>query len=341
MKRINPFLLIVLLLALAALLNVMVGAVNITPGMIGNVLAAAVQGKTAAVDPNGVYATILFKLRLPHMVLLMLVGAALSGSGAAYQGLFRNPLADPYLIGVASGAGLGAVAAMSIQWPYTPLGSFAIPMAAFLGATLAVGFVTLMARVGKTVPTTNLILAGVVVSSFCTAISSLLMINSGGELRRALVWLLGGSTMTGWMPVIAMLPYALIGLVVLLSLGHPLNVMQFGDEQAMQLGVPVARVRWLTVISATLATAAAVSFAGVIGFVGLIVPHLIRLLWGGDYRRILPLSLLGGAVLLLLTDAAARTLMAPQEIPVGIITSVLGAPFFLWLLRRSKSQNYW
>lgn len=341
LKHISPFALVVLLLVLAALLNVVVGAVNITPAMIGNVLAAAIQGKESALDPNGVYAKILLGLRLPHMVLLMLVGAALAGSGATYQGLFRNPLADPYLIGVASGAGLGAIAAMSIHWPYTTLGSFAIPMAAFLGATLAVGFVTFMARVGKTVPTTNLILAGVVVSSFCTALTSLLMINSGGELRRALVWLLGGSTMTGWTPVVAILPYALIGLVVLLSLGHPLNVMQFGDEQAMQLGVPVTRVRWLAILSATLSTAAAVSFAGVIGFVGLIVPHLVRLLWGGDYRRILPLSLLGGACLLLLTDALARTLMAPQEIPIGIITSLLGAPFFLWLLRRSKSQNYW
>ncbi len=340
-KRINPFVFLLLLLAAAALLNVVVGAVNITPSAMGSVLAAALKGKISSLDPNGVYATILFNLRLPHMVLLMLVGAALAGSGAAYQGLFRNPLADPYLIGVASGAGLGAVAAMSIQWPYTTLGSFAIPMAAFLGATLAVGFVTFMARVGKTVPTTNLILAGVVISSFCTALTSLLMINSGGELRRALVWLLGGSTMTGWNPVLAVLPYALIGLLVLLSLGHPLNVMQFGDEQAAQLGVPVTRVRWLTILSATLATAAAVSFAGVIGFVGLIVPHLIRLLWGGDYRRILPLSLLGGAALLLLTDAAARTLMAPQEVPIGIITALLGAPFFLWLLRRSKSQNYW
>ncbi|MEA5078129.1 MAG: iron ABC transporter permease [Anaerolineaceae bacterium] len=341
LKRINPFLILIVLLAMAALLNVMVGAVNLTPGMIGSVITAALQGKFAAADPNGVFATIFLKLRLPHMVLLLLVGAALAGSGAAYQGLFRNPLADPYLIGVASGAGLGAVAAMSIQWPYTTLGSFAIPMAAFLGATAAVTFVTLMARVGKTVPTTNLILAGVVISSFCTAISSMLMINSSGDLRRALVWLFGGSTMVGWTPVLAMLPYALVGLLILLSLGHSLNVMQFGDEQAMQLGVPVTRVRWLTVISSTLATAAAVSFAGIIGFVGLIVPHLIRLLWGGDYRRILPLSLLGGAILLLLTDAVARTAMAPQEIPIGIITSLMGAPFFLWLLRRSKSQNYW
>jgi iron complex transport system permease protein len=138
-----------------------------------------------------------------------------------------------------------------------------------------------------------------------------------------------------------MLPYALIGMGFLLAMGHPLNVMQFGDEQASQLGIRVTRVRWLTIIAATLTTAAAVAFAGIIGFVGLIVPHIIRLVWGGDYRKLIPLSLLGGASLLLLTDAAARSAFAPQEIPVGIITALLGAPFFLWILRRSKSQNYW
>jgi iron complex transport system permease protein len=275
------------------------------------------------------------------MFLMLLVGAALSGSGAAYQGLFRNPLADPYLIGVASGAGLGAVIAMTIHWSYTTLGLIAIPLSAFLGAVLAVGVVSLIARVGHTIPTTNLILAGVVVSSFCTALSSLLMINASGDLRRSLVWLLGGSNQSGWAPVLAMLPYALIGMGFLLAMGHPLNVMQFGDEQASQLGIRVTRVRWLTIIAATLTTAAAVAFAGIIGFVGLIVPHIIRLVWGGDYRKLIPLSLLGGASLLLLTDAAARSAFAPQEIPVGIITALLGAPFFLWILRRSKSQNYW
>jgi iron complex transport system permease protein len=288
-----------------------------------------------------VYATILFQLRLPHMVLMLLVGAALAGSGAAYQGLFRNPLADPYLIGVASGAGLGAVAAMSVHWPYNAVGWMAVPLSAFIGAVLAVAVVAMMARVGKTIPTTNLILAGVVVSSFCSALSSLLMINASGDLRRALVWLLGGATQTGWSPVLAILPYLIPGLLVLLIVGHSLNVLQFGEEQASQLGVAVTRVRWLTIVAATLATAAAVAYAGVIGFVGLIVPHIIRLLWGSDYRRLIPLSFLGGACLLLLTDATARTVIAPQEIPVGIITSLLGAPFFLWILRRAKSQNYW
>lgn len=340
-KALNPFGICTLFLIIAAILNVMVGSSSIPLKTLGAVVAASLRGIPSTADPNGVYATILYNLRVPHMILALLVGAGLAGSGAAYQGLFRNPLADPYLIGVASGAGLGAVVAMSVHWPFSTWGLLAVPFSAFLGAVAAVAIVSLMASVGKTIPTTNLILAGVVVSSFCSALSSLLMINASGDLRRALVWLLGGSTQSGWAPVLGMLPYALIGMGILLTLGHPLNVMQFGDEQASQLGVNVTRVRWLTIAAATLTTAAAVAYAGIIGFVGLIVPHTLRLIWGGDYRKLIPLSFLGGAAMLLLTDAAARSLFAPQEIPVGIITSLLGAPFFLWLLRRSRSQNYW
>jgi iron complex transport system permease protein len=283
----------------------------------------------------------LFTLRLPRTVLMAVTGAALAGSGAAYQGLFRNPLADPYLIGVASGAGLGAIIAMTFQAQNTLLGLFAVPVAAFAGALLTVFVVYELARVGRALPVTNLILAGVAVSAFATALTSFLMINSTGELRRALVWLLGGSTMSGWQPVLAELPYVILGLGVLLSLGHALNVMQVGDEQAQQLGLPVERVRAGVILSASLATAAAISFAGVIGFVGLIVPHVVRMVCGGDYRRLLPLSILGGAALLLVADVLARVLMAPQELPVGIIMSLGGAPFFLWVLRRAKNRNTW
>jgi iron complex transport system permease protein len=214
-------------------------------------------------------------------------------------------------------------------------------VAAFAGALITVFAVYELARVGKSLPVTNLILAGVAVSSFASALTSYLMINSTGELRRALVWLLGGSTMSGWQPVLAELPYVTLGLGVLLTMGHALNVMQVGDEQAQQLGLPVERVRAGVILSASLTTAAAVSFAGVIGFVGLIVPHVVRMVWGGDYKRLLPLSVLSGATLLLVADVLARVVMAPQELPVGIITSLGGAPFFLWVLRRAKQQNFW
>ncbi len=340
-KRTPAYLVLGLLLIAALAASIAVGSVAIPVRTVLQVLASAFTGGTSAADPQGTFAQIILQLRLPRAVLLLLVGAALSGSGAAYQGLFRNPLADPFLIGVSSGAGLGAVAAMLIKFPYTPGGLLAVPAAAFLGGFLTVLIVTQLARVGRTVPTTNLILAGVAVSSFASALTSGLMLSSTGEMRRALVWLLGGGTQAGWGPVLGILPYMVVGLSGLVLLGHPLNVLQFGDEQAQQLGLPVQRVRWITVLLATLATAAAVAYAGVIGFVGLVVPHILRMTCGADYRHLLRLSMLGGAALLLFTDVISRSVMPPQEIPVGIITSLIGAPFFLIILKRAKSQNYW
>lgn len=315
-----------LILTAALLLSVAVGSASIAPADWWNFLL----GRGGA--DQEMLATILFSLRLPRTLLVALSGAALAGSGAAYQGLFRNPLADPYLIGVAAGAGLGAVIAMSVRFPYGLAGLLAVPLAAFGGAVISVLLVYRLARHGHDLPTANLVLAGVAVSSFATALTSFLMLRASGELRRALVWLLGGSTLSGWLPVLALLPYAALGLGTLLTMGHALNVLQFGEEQAQQLGLPVARTRRIIIIAATLTTAAAVSFTGVIGFVGLIVPHLVRLLWGSDYRRLLPLAMISGASLLLGADVLARVVLAPQEIPVGIITALLGAPFFLWVL---------
>jgi iron complex transport system permease protein len=278
---------------------------------------------------------------LPRTILVLLTGAALGGSGTAYQGLFRNPLADPYLIGVASGAGLGAVLAMSIHWPYTFWGLLAVPMSAFLFAMLTVLLVYFVARVGHTVPTTNLILSGVAFSAFATALTSYLIISSQGEVRRALGWLMGGASQNSWQTVLAILPYLIIGLGFLLMNGHALNLLQFGDDQAQQMGLPVMRTKTLLLLAASLATAAAVSFSGIIGFIGLIVPHVMRMWWGADYRRLLPLSIMGGGGFLILADILARTIMRPQELPVGIVTALAGAPFFIWVLRRAKNQGYW
>ncbi len=340
----HPFLITLLLLLIALLLSVAVGSVFISPGDLIRVLVRSLGDPHLTANQENALSTagiIIFQLRLPRTALVALTGAALGGSGAAYQGLFRNPLADPYLIGVASGAGLGAVIAMSIQWPYTFAGLMAIPVAAFLAALVTALLVYSLARVGKTAPTTNLILAGVALGSFATALTSFLMLRSQGDLHRAIVWLLGGGTLTGWQPVLAALPYILVGLGVLLVMGHNLNVLQFGDEQAQQLGLPVERVRAIIILAATMTTAAAVAFSGIIGFVGLIIPHIIRLAWSGDYRRLVPLSIISGAWLLLFADVLARVVLAPQELPVGIITAMVGAPFFLWILRRAKSQAFW
>ena len=291
---------------------------------------------THADSGNGLVEQVVMELRWPRAAAAFTTGALLALAGGLMQVLLRNPLADPYLIGAASGAGLGAVAALSVNWPATPFGYLTVPLAAFIGALLTVLLVYQLAKVGKTLPVTNLILAGVAMSSFTTALTSFLMINASGELRRALVWLLGGSNLAGWKPVLGQLPYATAGSGALLAMSYRLNVLQFGDEQAQQLGVDASRSRTLVVIAATLATASAVAFSGIIGFVGLIVPHIMRRAIGGDMRRLLPLSLIGGAVFLLAADILARVLMAPQELPVGIITALCGAPFFLVILRRTK-----
>jgi iron complex transport system permease protein len=332
MKRISPYLSSLLFLLLALLLSLAIGSVFLSPAQ----LWAALTGRGTEVSM-----AILWSIRLPRTVLVALTGMALSGSGATYQGLFRNPLADPFLIGVASGAGLGAVIAMSVNWPYSFWGLLAIPMAAFAAALLTVFIVYSLARIGKTVPTTNLILAGVAFSSFATSLTSFLMLRSTGEIRRALGWLLGGASQSGWTPIIAIAPYLFIGLGILLFSGQALNLMQFGDEQAQQLGLNVTRAKTIMLVSASLATAAAVAFSGIIGFIGLIVPHVMRLWWGADYRRLIPLSIISGATALLTSDIVARVVIAPQEIPVGIVTALVGAPFFLWVLRRAKNQGYW
>jgi iron complex transport system permease protein len=328
----KPLLFSFLFLLIAILLSLAIGSVFISPAELWDILRGAGE-KT--------YTFIVWNIRLPRTALIALTGAALSGSGAAYQGLFRNPLADPFLIGVASGAGLGAVIAMSIQWPYSFWGLMAIPMSAFIAALLTVFIVYYLARVGRTIPTTNLILAGVAFSSFATSLTSFLMLRSTSEVRRALGWLLGGASQAGWTAVLAMLPYLVIGLGILVFSGYRLNLLQFGDDQAQQLGLNVTRSKTILLVAASLATASAVAFSGIIGFIGLIVPHVMRMWFGGDYRRLVPLSIIGGASALLIADIIARIVLAPQEIPVGIVTALVGAPFFLWVLRRVKNQGYW
>lgn len=328
----KPFLSSFLFLLIAIVLSLAIGSVFISPAEMWKILRGVGEEK---------FAFIIWNIRLPRTVLIALTGAALSGSGAAYQGLFRNPLADPFLIGVASGAGLGAVIAMSIQWPYTFWGLMAIPAASFVFALLTVFIVYFLARVGQTVPTTNLILAGVAFSSFATSLTSFLMLRSTSEVRRALGWLLGGASQAGWTAILAMLPYLVIGLGILFFFGYRLNLLQFGDDQAQHMGVNVNRTKTILLVASSLATAAAVAFSGIIGFIGLVVPHIMRLWFGADYRKLIPLSIISGASALLLSDILARIVLAPQEIPVGIITALAGAPFFLWVLRRVKNQGYW
>ena len=324
----------------AGVLGVVAGSVSIPPGAVIALLLGRLAGLPAPAAYPAAYATILFEIRLPRVTLMALTGAGLAAAGASYQGLFRNPLADPYLVGVAAGAGLGATLALVFNLPNTYLGLSAVAVAAFVGALLTVGVVVLSAQVGRTMPVSTTLLAGVAIGSFAAAITTLIMLRSPDGLRRSFNWLLGGYTGGGWQSVLIIVPYLVVGLAAVQLNARALNVLQLDEEQARQLGINVERVKFTLVIAATLMTAAVVAFGGLIGFVGLIVPHSLRLLSGPDYRRLIPLSAIGGAAFLILADLIARTIVAPAELPVGVVTAIAGAPFFIFLLRRLKRSVF-
>ena len=284
--------------------------------------------------------TIVLEIRLPRVILAGVVGAALAVAGASYQGLFRNPLADPYLIGVAQGAALGAVIGFLLPVSGLGLGIGLVPILAFAGALLSVAVVYSLARVGRTVPVTTLILAGVALGALLGAVVAYLAITSGQMVHGILFWLAGSFSLSQWSEVQVVLPIVIVGAAVILLFARSLNIMQLDEEQAQQLGINVERLKLILLTAATLVTAAAVSFVGIIGFVGIIIPHAVRLIWGPDYRFLLPLSVLSGAIFLILADILARTVAAPSEIPIGVITALCGAPFFLYLLRRRAKMLF-
>ncbi len=284
--------------------------------------------------------TIILEIRLPRVILAGLVGAALALAGATYQGLFRNPLADPYLIGVAQGASLGAVVGFLLPFDWHGIGFGIIPLLAFTGALFSVAIVYSLARVGKTLPVTTLILAGVALGAFWGAIVSYLIITSGEKMHGIVFWLMGSFSLSEWSEVKVVLPYVVVGTAIILLYARSLNVMQLDEEQAKQLGINVEKVKIILLSAATLITAASVCFVGTIGFVGIIIPHAVRLVWGVDHRSLLPLSVLTGAGFLILADLVARTAFAPTEIPIGVITAICGVPFFLYLLRCRKKAIF-
>ncbi len=301
--------------------------------MVG--LRLGLSGSGAATWP-ATWETIVFTIRLPRVALAGVVGASLALSGATYQGLFRNPLADPYLIGVASGAALGATTATVLPLPAMIYRYGAVQWFAFAGALLAVGAVYALARVGGATPLTTLLLAGVAVSALASAITSFLMYWHGDKLIVVYGWLLGGFNTSSWLQLIQVAPYLIMGALVMIPAARLLDALQLGEDAAAALGINVERLKLVLVLAATLVTAAAISVSGLIGFVGLIVPHIIRLIWGGNHRLLLPASLLGGAIFLIIADGLARSVLSTGEIPVGVLTALCGTPFFLYLLRRQK-----
>jgi len=333
---------LLLLFALFSLgVTTTIGVAEVTWGSAFKIVVNRIPliGSFITADWPSTWETIILQMRLPRVTLGFLVGASLSIAGASFQGLLRNPLADPYTIGVSSGAALGATIALFLQ---TTLGfTFqpGIPFFAFLGASIALFFIYNLARVGRVVPVTTLLLAGVVVSSFLSAVISLLMLLAGEHIRGIFFWLVGGLSLRTWSHVFLVLPYVIIGSAVIFFWSRDLNVILLGEEAAANLGIDVERVKKIVLVAASLITGAVVSVSGMIGFVGLIIPHGVRMIVGPDHRVLIPTSALVGGIYLIWIDSLARIIMAPVEVPVGIITAFLGAPFFIYLLR-SKRKDF-
>ena len=337
--RRRSYRLVMLILAAALIAAVVTAAVVGAAGLsMGEALRALFALFGSGADAQGDFPEwaprLLWSLRLPRIALALIAGAALSTAGASFQGVFRNPLAEPYLLGVSAGAALGAT--IAIVWKPLGSGIYGIPVLAFVGGALTAFLVYRVATFSGRTGSASLLLSGVAVGSTLTAITSFMMVATERDLHTVIVWLMGGLTTATWTKVSITLPVVAAGFVYMMLMSRRMNLLLMGEERARELGVDSQRTRRNLMIVASLTTAAAVAFTGLIGFVGLMVPHIMRLLVGPDHRRLLPASALFGALLLLLADTVARTVLAPAEIPVGIITAAAGGPFFLYLLRMRK-----
>ncbi|MDC3417564.1 FecCD family ABC transporter permease [Aquibacillus salsiterrae] len=285
---------------------------------------------------NEVTEAIVINVRLPRITLAILVGSALAVAGAGFQGILRNPLADPYILGVSSGASVGAAFIILFGLQSALFGKYSIPVVAFITGVLTLFVVIKIAMRNGQLQKETLILSGVIVQAFLGSFISLMVSLSDTVLNEIIFWMMGSVTMRGWEYPQMMAPYLLIGIIILLTQGRALNLFALGERQALHLGVAIERTKMTVLITSTLLTAAAVSVAGVVGFVGLIVPHLIRLVVGPDYRLIIPLSVVVGSIYVLWADTIARMALMPKEIPLGVVTALLGAPFFAYLLKKGK-----
>jgi iron complex transport system permease protein len=334
-----PLLLAALAVVLVAvvLLGVSVGAVGIPPATVWGVVVDHVAPGSLTQDWSAGWENIVWEVRLPRVLLGAIVGASLSLIGAALQAVTRNPLADPQLLGISSGAACGAILVLLHFGMF--LGLATVPVFAFAGALLATALVVGVARATRSTDASRLVLAGVAISFVITSLSSLaIFLGDPRAAQSVIFWMLGGLGLAQW----SQLPYPLMALAVcgafLLANARTLNAMTLGDESATSLGIPAHRFRMLAFVVCALLTGAVVAFSGVISFVGLMVPHLTRMIVGGDYRRVLPVAALTGAIFLVLADMLARTIVAPQDMPIGVITGLVGGGFFVLLLRRRGAQ---
>ena len=320
-------------LLIAIILGVGLGAVSIPVADITKSIFNHLRGLSGA-EQAGPWQTIIMQIRLPRVILAAMAGSALATGGVCFQAVLRNPLADPFVIGVSAGAGLGAALGIALfEWiGYT--GSALLPVFSFLGALLATALVYGLSLKNRRVDVGRLLLAGVAVSSFLTALMSLLIVWRQQDMQKLVFWMMGSFSGRGWQHAQVVLPYLVVGFVSAGMLAGRLNLLSLGEERAFYLGLRVEVFKAWALLTGALLAAAAVSVSGVIGFVGLMIPHIVRLLVGPDHRILLPVSALVGAAFLIAADIAARIIMPPIELPIGILTALSGTPFFLWLLRK-------
>jgi iron complex transport system permease protein len=328
-----------LLLLLSLVVSVSIGSASLTVSSVWRILLSIIPWAGDGVTPDWPvsHEQIVLQVRLPRIVLALIVGAALAAAGAGFQGVLRNPLADPYTLGVSSGASVGAafLILMNVQYVY---GRWTLPAIAFVTGMATLVAVYLISRTERAVRRETLILSGVIVNAFLGSAVSFMVSMSDDTINQIVFWLMGGLSMRGWDYTVIVAPYIFLGIIILCLYGRTMNLFELGERSAAHLGVRVERVRWSVLAAATFITAAAVSVAGVIGFVGLVIPHMIRLMVGPDYRLIVPLSAIGGAIYVIWADTLARTLLSPTEIPLGVVTAFLGAPFFIYLLRKNINK---
>jgi iron complex transport system permease protein len=320
-----------------ALLGLFMSSVSIPVSIILHILSENIIGLGWMTDIPKNIEMIIWEIRFPRVFLAFLVGMALALAGAAFQGLLRNPLADPYTIGVSSGAALGAVIVLFFGLTIPGLGIYTLSVFAIIGGCLALGIVYGMTRLSsRSLAIETIVLAGIIVSSFIGSFISLIIALSGEDLTQIIYWLMGSVGMRGWSHVQLLIPFLLIGSILILLHHRELNALAFGEDSAQHLGVNVKRKKLLILSGASLLTGASVAVSGMIGFVGLVIPHLVRLVIGPNHRHLLVLSMMIGGAFLVSADLIARTLIAPKELPIGVITALIGAPVFALLLMREK-----
>ncbi|MTI68919.1 MAG: iron ABC transporter permease [Firmicutes bacterium] len=341
MKSKRYIFIVILLISLFSLIliSTTLGTVKIP---IKNVLKIILYKLSIDIDISNIKASDIFivtNIRLPRIILASLVGAILSLVGTSYQAIFKNPMADPYVMGASSGAAFGATLAISLGIGSGLLGFGVTNLFAFIGAMITTVIVYNLAKVGSKISTTSILLAGIVMTAFLSSIISLMMIFNHEELGKIVTWTMGSFNGANWNQIILITIPVLIGLIVILSFSKEMNAFVLGEENAQSLGVNIELMKKTILVISSFLAACAVSVSGIIGFVGLIVPHLFRLIFGSNHKILLPVSVLGGAIFLLICDTLARTILDGIEIPVGIITSIFGGPFFLYLLKRSKKNK--